>query len=804
MNRKLLLGVMLSALAFGVGCGDDDADTTDTDMTVPPGTDGGGGCSGGTTACGGTCVDTRFDPANCGGCGMACGAGDVCLSGTCTPQGMCTGALVDCSGTCVDPRNDPMNCGSCGTSCASGEVCNVGTCSSACGLGTEACDGRCVDSQVDPNNCGACGNVCGAGEVCSAGTCELNCAGGTVDCSGSCVDIAANTNHCGACDNACPTGTACNGGSCGMRPTIDADGDTISDFDEAAAAMRDTDGDGTPDSMDDDSDGDGISDAMEAGDTDVMSPPVDSDGDGLPDFRDLDSDNDGLSDEDESTIHGTDPTSADSDGDGDTDGAEISAGTDPNDAGDTIAGGGDFVFDLPPGGMDRTDTLQFDPQIRRADILFLVDTTGSMGGEIDNLQSELTGLVGRIRGTIPDTAFGVARFDDFPVAGYGQTPCNGERDYPFELEQRITTNMTDITAGVTALDMPLHCGFDGPESNIEGLYQAATGDGFRAAGGMVWTPVFDPSAGFDASRGHGMIGGAGFRMDSLPIIIMATDNTFHRRWDDTTVGADPATWCGNAMGDSCDPYSMSDFGAAADQQPKSVAETIAALQGIGSRVMGIASDGSGGGGAAADGRAEMATFAVRTGAWKAPTGGNCDTGVMGANRPDESWDPDGAGPEPTQDLCPLVYSVNADGSGLGTTIDSAISDLTTFVNFGTLHTEARDDAATAIDETQFFVRGIPVSYDVATCSTAPAFADRLTAGTPPTLAPDGTLDSFTGVSPGCLVTFQIVARNDGFVPATCSDQIFNVPIIIIGDDTAEADRRQIIVRVPGDRTLCAP
>ncbi|NIR34645.1 MAG: hypothetical protein GWO04_01080, partial [Actinobacteria bacterium] len=68
------------------------------------------------------------------------------------------------------------------------------------------------------------------------------------------------------------------------------------------------------------------------------------------------------------------------------------------------------------------------------------------------------------------------------------------------------------------------------------------------------------------------------------------------------------------------------------------------------------------------------------------------------------------------------------------------------MNFGTLHTEARDDPATTVDETQFFVRGIPVSYDMATCSAAPAFADRLTPGTPPTLSPDGTLDSFTGVS----------------------------------------------------------
>jgi len=801
MKKKLLFAMMASAISvLGAGCGDDDS-------TDRPGVDAGpSGCTGGTTDCGGMCVDTRFDPANCGGCGMACAGGEVCLSGTCTPQGSCTGALVECSSACVDPRNDPMNCGSCGNACASGEVCNAGTCSSACGLGTEACDGRCVDTQVDPGNCGACGNACASGEVCSAGTCELNCAGGTVDCSGSCVDIASNTDNCGMCGNACPTGTSCNAGSCGMRPTIDADGDTISDFDEAAAAMRDTDGDGTPDFEDLDSDGDGISDADEAGDADVMSPPVDSDGDGLPDFLDLDSDNDGLSDEDESTTFGTDPTLADSDGDGDTDGAEISAGTDPNDAADTIEGGGDFVFDLPPGGMDRTDVLQFDPQIRRADILFLVDTTGSMGGEIDNLQSELTSLVGRIRTTIPDTAFGVSRFDDFPVGGYGSPSCSGEQDYPFELEQRITTDMTDISAGVAALDMPLHCGSDGPESNIEGLYQAATGDGFRSATGTVWTPAFDPSAGFDASLGHGMIGGAGFRMDSLPIIIMATDNTFHRRWDDTTVTAgDPATWCGDTNTDSCDPYAASDFGSAADQQPKSVTEALTALRDIGARVMGIASDGGGGGGAASDGRAEMSTFAVRSGAWKAPTSGSCDTGVGGAGRSDESWDPDGTGPEPTQDVCPLVYSVNADGSGLGTTIDSAISDLTTFVNFGTLHTEARDDpATTTVDETQFFVRGIPVSYDTATCTAAPAFADRLTGSSPPTLGADGTLDSFTGVSPGCLVTFQIVARNDGFVTATCADQIFNVPIIVVGDDTAEADRRQIIVRVPGDRTLCSP
>jgi hypothetical protein len=58
------------------------------------------------------------------------------------------------------------------------------------------------------------------------------------------------------------------------------------------------------------------------------------------------------------------------------------------------------------------------------------------------------------------------------------------------------------------------------------------------------------------------------------------------------------------------------------------------------------------------------------------------------------------------------------------------------------------------------------------------------------------------VTPGCLVTFQIVARNDGFVPATCTDQIFNMRVVVIGDDTVEADSRTVVIRVPGDTSLC--
>ncbi|MBK8481053.1 MAG: hypothetical protein IPL40_07730 [Proteobacteria bacterium] len=76
----------------------------------------------------------------------------------------------------------------------------------------------------------------------------------------------------------------------------DSDHDTILDRDEGCALGRDSDDDGTPDYLDDDSDGDGITDAIEAGDADPLTPPVDTDRDNFADAIDLDSDNDGVLD----------------------------------------------------------------------------------------------------------------------------------------------------------------------------------------------------------------------------------------------------------------------------------------------------------------------------------------------------------------------------------------------------------------------------------------------------------------------------------------------------------------------------
>jgi hypothetical protein len=147
------------------------------------------------------------------------------------------------------------------------------------------------------------------------------------------------------------TGPGADGGETGGTPgeevppgvdlTIDSDGDGISDYHEGDC-MVDTDGDGIPDCLDLDSDNDGIPDSVEAGDTDLFTPPRDTDGDGIPDFRDLDSDGDGIPD----SVEGI----ADPDGDGL--GNWIDLDSDGDGLADAIEGVEDFDGDGIPNYLD--------------------------------------------------------------------------------------------------------------------------------------------------------------------------------------------------------------------------------------------------------------------------------------------------------------------------------------------------------------------------------------------------------------------------------------------------------------------
>ncbi len=132
----------------------------------------------------------------------------------CPGTAECPSGTTDCDGTCVATPSDPMNCGSCGNACAAGEVCSVGMCASECGSGTTECAGMCTNTNVDPMHCGSCGTTCDAGELCSGGACGLSCGGGTMLCGTACADTAIDRSNCGGCGNVCGDGQICEAGSC--------------------------------------------------------------------------------------------------------------------------------------------------------------------------------------------------------------------------------------------------------------------------------------------------------------------------------------------------------------------------------------------------------------------------------------------------------------------------------------------------------------------------------------------------------------------------------------------------------------
>lgn len=76
-----------------------------------------------------------------------------------------------CDLGCVRPQSDPNDCGGCGIRCGAAEVCSAGACAAVCDPGFTFCSGRCFDLANDPNHCGSCTLSCPSG-ICIEGACE--------------------------------------------------------------------------------------------------------------------------------------------------------------------------------------------------------------------------------------------------------------------------------------------------------------------------------------------------------------------------------------------------------------------------------------------------------------------------------------------------------------------------------------------------------------------------------------------------------------------------------------------------------
>ncbi len=182
-------------------------------------------CPVGQTLCMGVCTNTLTDTMNCGLCGMACAAGQVCSAGACMSS--CLAPMMMCGARCVDPRTDGANCGMCGRMCGAGQTCTAGLC--ACPAGQSLCGMTCRNLVTDPANCGMCGTTCAmranATASCAMSACGFACNAGFGNCNmmagdGCEVNTSTAVANCGMCGRVCASGAnamaTCAAGTCGL------------------------------------------------------------------------------------------------------------------------------------------------------------------------------------------------------------------------------------------------------------------------------------------------------------------------------------------------------------------------------------------------------------------------------------------------------------------------------------------------------------------------------------------------------------------------------------------------------------
>ena len=551
----------------------------------------------------------------------------------------------------------------------------------------------------------------------------------------------------------------------------DSDGDTIRDAHEGRA---DVDGDMLPNFRDLDSDADGASDATEAGDGDPASPPfacpneIDPTtgmvaGDGFADFADLDADNDGLADEQE-RLYGLDPCDVDSDDDGFDDLAEgayvrvnCPDGTTGMfcDCGRSMGCGipmEDFYVVLPYGGMPVQRDLDFGTTIRVADVHFVTDTTGSMGGTLTRVQSTVatpgTGLIDRIVEVIPDAWIGGGQHDDMPFGGYGSG-----MDEPYILAIRQTPSAMADAVRTAFNGIGLHFGNDGPESQTECLYQIVTGEGgtwmYAGGGGFggAGTYTMPNYAGLCLDSGFGA---PCFREAALPIVVHFSDICSHNG----PPGEDVM---------SCDAYT------GITPEPHLWTDMIAAMNRRGAKYIGIN------------------TTSTRCATVVGPSGWSPCYFMNRTAEDTSTVDLDGN---------PLVYDLPSGGgsdAAFTDTVIGAIETLATRVPLD-VDTGLRDDPGDpeGIDATRFIRDRRPACRarpPTDPCWTAAAGVthDQAVASTD-----DNT---FFGVLPGTRVLFRITFQND-FVMGATTAKVFVAYIDVRGGGSSVLDTRQVYIVVP--------
>ena len=607
----------------------------------------------------------------------------------------------------------------------------------------------------------------------------------------------------------------------------DADNDNIFDLQDG---LGDPNGNGVANFRDRDSDGDGVPDVCEARANPVFTPSyveagkplLDTNADGKLDYLQRDTDGDYLLDgvgplgaatgEDKNgdcivQATETDRLKPDTDGDGVSDFIEVTL-VDVACAKDpacTPAKRGKFYFVetyTPDGSVAPSPTsspLALSTTLNNGDVGFVVDTTYSMSGEINNLKTSLKSIITSLAAKIPNLGVGVAGHEDVPD-GTNSSCTPYAFPPPFLPADRLWYQPAGFIVDVSAAGTPIAGGITTAQNQVNGL---TLGDGYDLPEGQTlvlihgingdlisWPNIGSgcPAGSVPADNGDGGVttfGAMHFRTKALPMIVEITDAPWH---NGITVGS--AT--------THDNYPFATFNSA---------NLVSKMNALGAKFIGVAADNGGraGGGPGGNPYLDEAYVTDNTNSDVPTTAfgatGKCATGVGGA-----LIAADGPG-----GTCRSVYSINTDGTGLSTSIVNGVYAILASIKFD-VYVQAYNDPAATIDVIGDFMQKVeptpaggtdPVTGGVCVSFPAAQLADRwvgpkaLAAGT------DGVWDTIKAVNPGSLYCFNVVPKANTIVTPTSSAQIFTGWLKVLAQKPAPATGtfalgtdRQVLFIVP--------
>jgi uncharacterized repeat protein (TIGR01451 family) len=174
-------------------------------------------------------------------------------------------------------------------------------------------------------------------------------------------------------------------------------------------------------------------------------------------------------------------------------GAAAGAGVEPVSYSNTLESGSSVTI---------TKTVHTPPIPPNPDIVFLSDTSGSMEAVLSNVQANATSIMNEVNAAQPSGATAEFAAADYKDGRPGEEPEGCESDpYAFRLGQPLTTSLPSVQGAINEWS-PAAGGCDAEESQINALYQLATGGvGFRGESTrvVVW---FGDVAGHDPDLGH--------------------------------------------------------------------------------------------------------------------------------------------------------------------------------------------------------------------------------------------------------------------------------------------------------------